>query len=112
MASLVSLHNVVKRYTRGKQTIEVLHQLDLEVPTGQFLALMSPSGSGKTTGAAERGFHVIVPVDCMPARSAYAEQNVVWGIANDPEFAPPRAFGGGPPRGYATLTSSDMIHFG
>lgn len=89
-------------------------------------------------GAAERGFHVIVPVDCMPARSAYAEQNVVWGIANDPEFAPPRAFGGGqtgggapaagrggggargagagqsggPPRGYATLTSSDMIHFG
>lgn len=89
-------------------------------------------------GATQRGFHVIVPVDCMPARSAYAEQNVVWGIANDPEFAAPRAPGGGraggrapgagprgggaraagaappsgPPRGYGTLTSSDMIHFG
>ncbi len=49
MASVVSLHNVVKRYVRGKQTIEVLHQLDLEVPSGQFLALMGPSGSGKTT---------------------------------------------------------------
>jgi putative ABC transport system ATP-binding protein len=49
MASLVSLHNVIKRYTRGKQTLEVLHQLDLEVPAGQFLALMGPSGSGKTT---------------------------------------------------------------
>src|SRR6185437_11249881 len=49
MASLVSLHNVIKRYTRGRQTIEVLHQLDLEVPAGQFLALMGPSGSGKTT---------------------------------------------------------------
>jgi putative ABC transport system ATP-binding protein len=49
MASLVSLHNVIKRYVRGKQTIEVLHQLDLEVPAGQFLALMGPSGSGKTT---------------------------------------------------------------
>jgi ABC-type lipoprotein export system ATPase subunit len=49
MASLVSVHNVIKRYVRGKQTIEVLHQLDLEVPAGQFLALMGPSGSGKTT---------------------------------------------------------------
>jgi putative ABC transport system ATP-binding protein len=49
MTSLVSLHNVIKRYVRGKQTIEVLHQLDLEVPAGQFLALMGPSGSGKTT---------------------------------------------------------------
>ncbi|MGH8151029.1 MAG: ABC transporter ATP-binding protein [Steroidobacteraceae bacterium] len=49
MASVVSLHNVVKRYVRGKQTIEVLHELDLEVPAGQFLALMGPSGSGKTT---------------------------------------------------------------
>jgi putative ABC transport system ATP-binding protein len=49
MASLVSLHNVIKRYVRGKHTIEVLHQLDLEVPAGQLLALMGPSGSGKTT---------------------------------------------------------------
>jgi putative ABC transport system ATP-binding protein len=49
MASLVSLRKVIKRYVRGKQTIEVLHQLDLEVPAGQFLALMGPSGSGKTT---------------------------------------------------------------
>jgi putative ABC transport system ATP-binding protein len=49
MASLVSLRNVIKRYVRGRQTIEVLHQLDLEVPAGQFLALMGPSGSGKTT---------------------------------------------------------------
>ncbi len=49
MEPLVSLHNVIKRYVRGKQTIEVLHQLDLEVPAGQFLALMGPSGSGKTT---------------------------------------------------------------
>jgi len=49
MASLISVHHVIKRYVRGKQTIEVLHQLDLEVPAGQFLALMGPSGSGKTT---------------------------------------------------------------
>src|SRR5580658_1148542 len=49
MASLVSLRNVIKRYVRGEQTIEVLHQLDLKLPVGQLLALMGPSGSGKTT---------------------------------------------------------------
>jgi putative ABC transport system ATP-binding protein len=49
MAAAVSLRNVVKRYTRGKQSIEVLHQLNLEIEDGEFLALMGPSGSGKTT---------------------------------------------------------------
>jgi putative ABC transport system ATP-binding protein len=49
MAAVVSLRNVVKRYTRGKQNVEVLHSLNLDVPAGEFLALMGPSGSGKTT---------------------------------------------------------------
>jgi putative ABC transport system ATP-binding protein len=48
-AAIVSIQNVVKSYTRGKQTVEVLHSLNLEVPEGEFLALMGPSGSGKTT---------------------------------------------------------------
>ena len=49
MPMIVSLKNIVKRYTRGKQSVEVLHALNLEIPQGQFLALMGPSGSGKTT---------------------------------------------------------------
>jgi putative ABC transport system ATP-binding protein len=49
MSAIVSLRNIVKRYTRGKQSVEVLHGLNLEIPQGQFLALMGPSGSGKTT---------------------------------------------------------------
>ncbi|MEO8223970.1 MAG: ABC transporter ATP-binding protein [Gammaproteobacteria bacterium] len=49
MPAIVSLRNVVKRYTRGKQAVEVLHSLNLDVPAGEFLALMGPSGSGKTT---------------------------------------------------------------
>jgi len=49
MESVVSLRNVIKRYTRGNQAVEVLHGLNLEIPPGEFLALMGPSGSGKTT---------------------------------------------------------------
>jgi putative ABC transport system ATP-binding protein len=49
MDALVSLKGVSKRYKRGRETVEVLHNLDLEVQAGEFLALMGPSGSGKTT---------------------------------------------------------------
>src|SRR5690348_7308701 len=42
MTAVVSLKNVVKRYTRGKQQVEVLHGLDLTVESGEFLALMGP----------------------------------------------------------------------
>lgn len=49
MPPLVALRNVTKRYTRGKQQVEVLHGVDLDIRQGEFLALMGPSGSGKTT---------------------------------------------------------------
>ena len=49
MVALVSLRQVVKSYKRGKQAVEVLHNLNLEIAQGDFLALMGPSGSGKTT---------------------------------------------------------------
>ncbi len=46
---IVSLRNVEKRYVRGKQSVEVLHGLNLDIAKGEFVALMGPSGSGKTT---------------------------------------------------------------
>ncbi len=49
MTTIISLRRVLKRYIRGKQQIEVLHTLDLDVQEGEFLCLMGPSGSGKTT---------------------------------------------------------------
>jgi putative ABC transport system ATP-binding protein len=49
MDALVTLRRVIKRYKRGRQVVEVLHNLDLDVARGEFLALMGPSGSGKTT---------------------------------------------------------------
>jgi len=47
--SLVQIRSLTKHYTRGKQTVEVLHGIDLDIPRGGFVALMGPSGSGKTT---------------------------------------------------------------
>ncbi len=47
--SLVNIRQLTKHYTRGKQTVEVLHGIDLDIPRGDFVALMGPSGSGKTT---------------------------------------------------------------
>ena len=46
---LVQIRGLTKHYTRGKQTVEVLHGIDLDIPRGDFVALMGPSGSGKTT---------------------------------------------------------------
>jgi putative ABC transport system ATP-binding protein len=47
--SMVQISSVTKVYERGKQKIEVLHELTLDIPKGDFVALMGPSGSGKTT---------------------------------------------------------------
>ena len=49
MTEAVSLSNVVKRYRRGKESVEVLHGLNMEIAEGEFAAIMGPSGSGKST---------------------------------------------------------------
>jgi len=46
---LVKVSGVDKVFKRGSEEIHVLGGLDLEIPTGEFLALMGPSGSGKST---------------------------------------------------------------
>jgi len=46
---LARLDGVSRVYQKGKERVEVLHQLDLEIPEGDFIAIMGPSGSGKTT---------------------------------------------------------------
>ncbi len=49
MSALIEIRDLSKVYARGKQTVEVLHSINLDVAQGDFLALMGPSGSGKTT---------------------------------------------------------------
>jgi len=47
--SAVVLAHVEKTYKRGKEIINVLHDLNLEILSGEFLAITGPSGSGKST---------------------------------------------------------------
>ncbi len=47
--SLIECRRLTREYTRGKNAIRPLDELDFDVEEGTFLALMGPSGSGKTT---------------------------------------------------------------
>jgi len=49
VSALVEIRDLSKAYVRGRQTVEVLHHVNLDIRKGDFLALMGPSGSGKTT---------------------------------------------------------------
>src|SRR5579864_2786831 len=47
--TLVNVAGVEKVFHRGSEDIHVLKDLRLQVPAGEFLALMGPSGSGEST---------------------------------------------------------------
>jgi nicotinamidase-related amidase len=59
-------------------------------------------GIGTGAGAAQRGYYVIYPVDCLLSESAFREAYAAWHMA-----------GGGPPvtTKWVTVTRSDMITF-
>ena len=46
---MISLRHIRKRFRDGEREVEVLRDLDLEVPRGGFTAVVGPSGSGKST---------------------------------------------------------------
>ena len=48
-ANIIDVQGVTKTFRKGRESVEVLHQLDLQIAQGEFCALMGPSGSGKTT---------------------------------------------------------------
>jgi nicotinamidase-related amidase len=81
------------------------HRLKDHGITTVILCGTSAQGVGLGTGAAaaQRGYHVIYPVDCLPSESAFREAYAAWHMA-----------GGGPPvtTKWVTVTRTDMITIG
>ncbi len=47
--ALVELRGVSKSFRKGDETITPLDNIDLDIDAGEFLSLMGPSGTGKST---------------------------------------------------------------
>ncbi len=47
--ALVELRGVSKSFTKGEETITPLDEVDLDIQAGEFVSLMGPSGTGKST---------------------------------------------------------------
>jgi nicotinamidase-related amidase len=84
------LNNDLEKYLKDKGITTVLN-----VGTSANGAVLFT-----TIGASQRGFKAIVPIDTMPADTAYQEQFSIWEIANGPGV-----------REDSTLTRTDMLTF-
>jgi len=76
----------------------------LEEMSVRTVILVGTSSNGAilhtATGAAARGLDVVVPIDCMSASDAYAEQYTAWHLVNAPGT-----------RRRTRLTTVDAINF-
>ena len=45
----IALRDVVKRYGKGKQELQVIHGVNAEIGAGEFVVIVGPSGCGKST---------------------------------------------------------------
>ena len=46
---LVQVRQVVKIYQRGREAVQALRGVDLDVALGEFVVILGPSGGGKST---------------------------------------------------------------
>src|ERR1700731_5339487 len=49
LGSAIHLRGVTHWYRSGRSRVEALHDIELEIPAGGYVALTGPSGAGKST---------------------------------------------------------------
>ena len=47
--AVIDIQGITKTYVNGKLSVPVLHGIDLQVNKGEFVSIMGPSGSGRST---------------------------------------------------------------
>jgi len=60
--ALISLQDIRKTYVLGDQTVHALKKIDLDIHQGEYVALMGPSGSGKSI--------MMIIIGCLDTPSA------------------------------------------
>jgi putative ABC transport system ATP-binding protein len=86
-SNLIVLRNIAKTYRRGEETIGIFSDLNLTIPSGDFVAMMGPSGSGKTTllnllGGLDRPTSGSIMFDGAPIEKYSENQLSAWRAAN------------------------------
>jgi putative ABC transport system ATP-binding protein len=79
--NIVTIRNLSKIYRQGEINVTALHNVSLDIKTGEFLTLMGPSGSGKSTL-----LHIIAGID-RPTSGECRVQNVDMTRLNESELA-------------------------
>ena len=84
---LIVLQHIAKTYRRGDETISIFTDLNLSIPSGDFVAMMGPSGSGKTTllnllGGLDRPTSGSIIFDGAPIEKLSENQLSAWRAAN------------------------------
>jgi predicted ABC-type transport system involved in lysophospholipase L1 biosynthesis ATPase subunit len=86
IATAVFADGVARRYGEGEAAVDALRGVSLDVPAGQFPAIMGPSGSGESTLIGGLAVLILVGVAAgtlaamLPARRA-ARMDVLGALA-------------------------------
>ena len=85
--SLIEIHDVTKRYHKGDETITPLDGVTLQIESGEFLALMGASGTGKSTllnliASIDRPDRGTIVVDGVDITRLSRTQLASWRAAN------------------------------
>src|SRR5438045_8075828 len=79
--NIVTIRSLSKIYQQGEINVTALHNISLDIGTGEFLTLMGPSGSGKSTL-----LHIIAGID-RPTSGECRVQDIDVTRLNESELA-------------------------